>query len=147
MRSVTSQYFQAIQIPLRKGRYFTEQDQRGGKGVAIINEALAKRYFPDEDPVGKHITNVSANQNDGDPKEWEIVGIIGDVHHTSLIKEAIPELYLPYQQNSWTWGNFFIRTKSDPASFTKSFTEQIRAGDPTVPISEVRPLTEAISNT
>src|SRR5581483_7386469 len=53
-RSVTAQYFQAMRIPLRKGRYFTEQDERGGVGVAIINETLAARYFPNEDPLGKY---------------------------------------------------------------------------------------------
>jgi predicted permease len=147
VRSVTAHYFQAIKIALRKGRYFTEQDQRGGAGVAIINETLAGRYFPDEDPIGKRITNIGANQNDGDPEQWEIVGVIGDVHHASLIKAATPEIYLPYQQNSWTWGNFFVRTTNDPTSLTRNFTDQIRSGDPTVPITKVRLLTEAVSDT
>ncbi len=146
-RSVTSQYFQAIGIPLRKGRYFTEQDQRGGGGVAIINETLASRYFPNEDPIGKYISNIGANQNDGDPKRWEIVGVVGDVHHRSLTRPAYPELYLPYQQNSWSWGNFFVRTTGDPAALTRSFTEAVRASDKTAPITNVRPLTQAISDT
>src|SRR5215475_6809431 len=66
-RSVTAQYFQAIGIPLLKGRYFTEQDRRGGAvGAAIINETLARSYFQNENPIGKYISNVGANQNDGD---------------------------------------------------------------------------------
>lgn len=146
-RSVTSQYFQAIKIPLRKGRFFTEQDQRGGVGVAIINEALARLYFQNEEPLGKRISNVGANQNDGDPEQYEIVGVVGDVHHSSLTKAAMPELYLPYQQNSWSWGNFFVRTSNDPAGLTRSFTEAIREGDRTVPVANVQPLTQAISDT
>jgi len=149
-RSVTAQYFQAIRIPLLKGRYFTEQDQRGGGGgvgVAIINETLAGRYFPNEDPIGKYISNIGANQNDGDPERWEIVGVIGDVRHSSLTRPANPELYLPYQQNSWSWGNFFVRTTNDPAALTRSFTEAIRSGDKTVPVTNVQPLTQAISDT
>ncbi len=146
-RSVTAEYFQAIRIPLRKGRYFTEQDQRGGVGVAIINETLASRYFTNEDPIGKYITNIGANQNDGDPERWEVVGVIGDVHHSSLIKAATPEIYLPFQQNSWGWGNFFVRTSNDSAALTKSFTETIRSGDKTVPVTKVQPLTQAISDT
>jgi putative ABC transport system permease protein len=149
-RSVTAQYFQAIKIPLRKGRYFTEQDQHtggAGAGVAIINEALARSYFPNEDPIGKFISHIGANQNDGDPERWEIVGVVGDVHHSSLTRAARPEIYLPYQQNSWHWGNFFVRTKHDAAALTKSFTDAVRAGDKTVPVTKVRPLTEAISNT
>jgi putative ABC transport system permease protein len=147
VRSVTPQYFQAIKIPLRRGRYFTEEDRQGGTGAAIINETLAGRYFPNEDPVGKRISNISANQNEGDPEQWEIVGVIGDVHHSSLTKAATPELYMPYQQNSWSWGNFFVRTINDPASLTISFTDQIRLGDKTVAITNVQPLTQAISNT
>jgi putative ABC transport system permease protein len=146
-RSVTAEYFEAIRIPLRKGRYFTEEDQRGRAGVAIINETLAKRYFPDEDPLGKYVKNIGANQNDGDPKRWEIVGVIGDVHHASLTKAATPELYLPFQQNSWNWGNFFVRTRKQPAALTKSFSEAIRAGDKTVPVTNVQELTQAISLT
>jgi predicted permease len=146
-RSVTPEYFQAIKIPLRKGRYFTEQDQRGAFGVAIINETLAARYFPDEDPIGKHISNIGANQNDGDPEQWEIIGVIGDVHHSSLTKPATPELYLPYQQNSWGWGNILVRTTNEPSSLTKSFTSEIQAGDRTVPVTNVQPLTQAISDT
>jgi putative ABC transport system permease protein len=87
------------------------------------------------------------NQNDGDPAQWEIVGVIGDVHHSSLIKAATPELYLPYQQNTWTWGNFFVRTTNDPAPLTKSFTDEIQSIDRTVPVSNVQTLTDAISNT
>jgi putative ABC transport system permease protein len=146
-RSVTAQYFQAIGIPLRKGRYFTDHDQRGAVGVAIINEALASRYFPNEDPIGKYISNIGANQNNGDPKRWEIVGVVGDVHHSSLTRPANPELYLPYRQNSWSWGNFFVRASGDPAALTRSFTEAVRAGDKTVPVTNVQPLTQAISDT
>src|SRR5215468_34554 len=146
-RSVTAQYFQAIRIPLLKGRYFTEQDERGGVGAAIINETLARRYFPNEDPLGKRISHIGANQNDGDPEKWEIVGVIGDVHHSSLTKAATPELYLPFQQNSWSWGNFFVRMTNDPATLTRSFTETIRSGDKTAPVTNVQPLRQAISET
>jgi putative ABC transport system permease protein len=146
-RSVTAQYFQAMRIPLRKGRYFTEQDQRGGSGVAIINETLARRYFQNEDPIGKRISNIGANQNEGDPEQYEIVGVVGDVHHSSLTRPANPEIYLPYQQNSWGWGNFFVRTTTDPTALTRSFTEAIRSGDRTVPVTKVQPLTQAISDT
>ncbi|HKO60927.1 MAG TPA: ABC transporter permease, partial [Pyrinomonadaceae bacterium] len=146
-RSVTPEYFQTIKIPLIKGRYFTPQDQHGAVGVAIINQALAQRYFPGEEPIGKRISGIGANVNEGDPEQWEIVGIVGDVHHSSLTKGATPEIYLPYQQNSWTWGNFLVRTTVDPATLTQSFREQIRAGDKTLPVTSVRPLSEAIAET
>jgi putative ABC transport system permease protein len=147
VRSVTSQYFQAIRIPLLKGRYFTELDRRGGIGAAIVNQTLAQRYFPGEDALGKRISHIGANQDEGDPEQWEIVGVVGDVHHSSLIKEAQPEIYLPYRQNSWAWGNFFVRSKTDPRSLTEPFRQQIKLEDKSVPLTKVRLLTEAIAGT
>jgi putative ABC transport system permease protein len=147
VRSVTAQYFQAIRIPLLKGRYFTNQEKRGGVGAAIINQTLAQRYFAGEEPLGQYISHIGANQNDGDPERWEIVGVVGDVHHNSLTKAATPELYLPFQQNSWSWGNFFVRTNVPLATMTESFRQQIRSGDRSVPLTDVRPLSEAISET
>jgi putative ABC transport system permease protein len=147
VRNVTSDYFQTIRIPLLKGRYFSEQDQRGDVGTAIVNETFAKRYFANEDPIGKRIRELGVNQNPGDPKQYEIVGVVGDVHHNSLIKEASPELYLPHQQNSWAWGNFLVRTTNDPGVLTRGFTETIRAMDKSVPVTGVRLLTDRISAT
>jgi putative ABC transport system permease protein len=147
VRSVSNSYFQAMKIPLIKGRQFNDQDRRAGVGAAIINQTLAEEYFPNEDPLGKRISNIGANQNEGDPLQWEIVGVVGDVHHSSLIRPANPEIYLPNQQNPWGWGNFLIRTKADPSLLSKSFTEQIKSVDKTVPLTDVQPLTEAISVT
>jgi putative ABC transport system permease protein len=147
VRNVTSQYFQTIRIPLLKGRYFSEQDKRSDVGAAIINETFARRYFVNEDPIGKSIKDLGVNQNPDDPKQYEIVGVVGDVHHNSLIRSATPELYLPHQQNSWTWGNFLVRTTTDASAVMRSFTDAIRSTDKTVPVTRVRPLTEAISDT
>lgn len=146
-RSVTPGYFQTIRIPLRKGRYFNEQDHRGGLGAAIINEALANQYFHNEDPIGKYISNIGANQNEGDPERWQIVGVIGNVHHRSLTVAPRPEIYLPYQQNSWNWGSFIVRTTNEPELLTRSFTESVSAGDRTVPVTKVQTLARAISDT
>ena len=147
VRNVTPQYFQTIRIPLLKGRYFNEKDQRGIVGSAIVNETFAKRYFPNEDPLGNRIKELHVNQNEGDPKQYEIVGVVGDVHHNSLIRATTPEIYLSHRQNSWRWGNFIVRTTNDPTSLSRAFTDAIRATDKNVPVTRVRPLTEAISDT
>ena len=147
MRSVTPEYFQTMRIPLLKGRYFSEQDQRSDVGTAIVNETFVKRIFVNEDPIGKRIKDLGVNQNPDDPKQYEIVGVVGDVHHNSLKKSAMPELYLPHHQNSWAWGNFLVRTTNDPAALTRSFTDAIRVTDKSVPVTRVRPLQEAISDT
>lgn len=147
VRNVTPQYFQTIRLPLLKGRYFSEHDQRSDVGTAIVNETFVKLYLANEDPIGKRIKDLGVNQNPGDPKQYEIVGVVGDVHHNSLIKPASPELYLPHHQNSWTWGSFLVRTTNNPAALTRSFEDAIRSNDRTVPVTKVRPLTEAISDT
>lgn len=147
VRNVTPQYFQTIRIPLLKGRYFNEQDQRGLVGSAIVNDTLAKRYFPNEDPLGKRIKELYVNQNEGDPKQYEIVGVVGDVHHNSLTRATTPEIYLPHRQNSWRWGTFIARTTGEPGTLSRAFTDAIRATDKNVPVTRVKPLTEAISDT
>ena len=146
VRNVTSEYFQTIRIPLLKGRYFSEQDKRGDVGAAIVNETFVRRYLANEDPVGQRIKDLGVNQNEGDPKQYEIVGVVGDVRHNSLTRATTPELYLPHQQNSWTWGNFLVRTTNDPTALTRSFEDAIRSTDKTVPVRSIRPLTEAISD-
>jgi putative ABC transport system permease protein len=147
VRNVSPDYFQAFRIPLLRGRYFNEQDQRGNVGAAIVNETFVKRHFANDDPIGKRINELGVNQDPGDPKQYEIVGVVGDVHHNSLTKSATPELYLAHQQNSWPWGNFVVRTTTDPAALTRGFADTIRAMDKSVPVTRVRPLTEAISAT
>ncbi|HSE15586.1 MAG TPA: ABC transporter permease [Pyrinomonadaceae bacterium] len=147
VRNVTSDYFQTIRIPLLKGRYFSEQDQRGEVGAAIVNERFVKIFFANEDPIGKRIRELGVNQNPGDPRQYEIVGVVGDVHHNSLTRAAAPELFLPHQQNSWAWGNFLVRTTNDPAAITRSFRDAIRATDKSVPVTGVRPLRDGISAT
>ena len=147
VRNVTAQYFQTMRIPLLKGRYFSEQEQRGDVGAAIVNNRFAKVYFVNDDPIGKRISELGVNQNPGDPKQYEIVGVVGDVHHNSLTKATGPEIYLAHQQNSWWWGNFVMRTTNDPAALTHSFTDAIRSTDKTLAVTRVRPLTEAISDT
>ena len=146
-RSVTPDYFSSMKIPLLKGRFFTDQDGRGKAGVAIINESLAKLYFQGAEPIGQIVSHIGANQNDGDPEQWQIVGVVGDVHHNSLTKAATPEIYLPYQQNSWNWGNFLVRTSVPPSSLVDSFRREVKGIDKTVPVTNVLPLNQAISET
>ena len=146
-RSVTAEYFQAMKIPLIKGRYFDEHDTRGGVGVAIVNQTFVQDYFPNEEVLGQVISHIGANQNEGDPERWTVVGVVGDVHHRSLIRSANPEIYLTHQQNSWNWGNFLIRTTNDPANLAAAFRDEIRNVDRTVAVTRVRPLKLAISET
>lgn len=146
-RSATAEYFETLGIRLVRGRHFSEQDRRNGSGVAIVNETFARKYFPNEDALGARISGIGANQNEGDPTTWEIVGVIGDVRHNSLVAPVAPELYLPYSQNSWTWGHFLVRRTGDAGPSARVFAETIVAADRTIPVTGVTLLTEAIAET
>jgi putative ABC transport system permease protein len=111
--SVTPGYFHTLNIALHRGRFFTEQDVRYAPGVAIINEAAARRFWPDEDPIGQHITP-SARLGDNDPESYEIVGIVADVRARGLDRGAPPCMYFPYDQQTWPFMSFVVRTTVDP---------------------------------
>ncbi len=98
-RVVTTDYFSAMKIPLLRGRYFTEQDRSDAPGVIIIDETLARRFFPGEDPLGKRI-NESGSPT---PRGFlTIVGVVGGVKHTSLDAEPKPAMYVSYRQSPWS---------------------------------------------
>jgi predicted permease len=145
VRGITPKYFRVLGIPLIKGREFTEQDRKGGIGVAIINEALAGRYFPQENPLGQRITGVGVNVDDDEPTEWEIVGVVGNVHHFSLDTESAPELYLPHQQQTWNWGHIVVRTNRDPMALAGVIRRQILSIDKDQPVAKIQPLEQMIS--
>jgi putative ABC transport system permease protein len=147
LRGATPDYFRTLGIPLIKGRQFTERDQKGGTGVAIINEALARRYWPDQDPIGQRLTKVGVGVDDNEPTEWEIVGVVGDVHHIGLDVEPKPELYVPHRQQAWGWGHLVVRTASDPLGLANTIRQQVQAVDSQQAVSNVEPLTHAIAGT
>jgi putative ABC transport system permease protein len=90
VRHVDEDYFRTLQIPLRRGRLFTERDNRTAMRVAIVNDAFVRRFWPGQDPIGKHI---GAGQ-----ERTEVVGVVGDVRHQDSTKDAPNELFLPYRQ-------------------------------------------------
>ncbi|MCS6806170.1 MAG: ABC transporter permease, partial [Blastocatellia bacterium] len=112
--SVTPDYFRTMGILLRQGRLFTEQDQRGRPGAVIINEAMARRYWREENPLGQRIRLAISFGEPGEPESYEIVGVVGDVHERGLDTEAKPHLYVPYRQQTWPFFAFALRTSGDP---------------------------------
>lgn len=91
-RQVDAAYFRTLQIPLRRGRLFTPQDREGAPRVVLINESMARRYWPNADPLGRHI---GASGRDF----YEIVGVVADVRHQNATKEGLIEVFFPYLQN------------------------------------------------
>ena len=137
----TPDYFQSIGTPLVAGRAFTERDVSGAPGTVIVSQAAARRYWPAENPVGKHV-KVGAC---GDDKTWcEVVGVVGDVRQHHLDQEPNPTVYVSYAQDPWPFMAFIVRTKVDPASAASAVEAAIHAVDKDQPVYNVRAMTAVI---
>ncbi|MGH9849262.1 MAG: ADOP family duplicated permease [Blastocatellia bacterium] len=128
---VSADYFKAMGIPLLKGRFFTDQDTLDAPRVAIINETMARRFFPGEDPLGRRFKYGNA-QSTSPP--LTIIGVIGDVRREGLEKEAISQNFIALSQNPNRQMNLVIRTTTDPLSLAAAVRNEIRAIDNTLPL-------------
>ncbi len=118
----TPDYFRTLGIPLKQGRFFTRFDDSRSDGVVLINESLARRYFPGEDPLDK---KVLLRTREGQPVPRTIVGVIGDMRPDGLDSDPRPEIYLPYHQTSFGEMTFVIRTTSDPQQVLPAVKQQM----------------------
>lgn len=144
IRSVSSNYFKVLKVPLLQGRFFDERDNADAPRVAIINQAFAKKWFPNQEPVGKKITFDDPRKPD--PKWVTIVGLVGDMRHRGLDVEAKPEYYLPHPQNAYRGMILATRSKQDPRSLSDSIRREIRRLDPELPAANVRTLENVASD-
>ena len=141
-RIVAQDYIKTMHIPLIAGRDLTLRDERTSAPVVLINETLARRYFPNENPVGKHIKpNVS---DTGPEKMREIVAVVGDVHHHNLWEPTDPECYVPYDQAALGAMSIVVRAKGEPMNLLPSIREQVRALDTELPIYKARDLRDYV---
>jgi putative ABC transport system permease protein len=138
--SVSPEYFSTMGIPLVKGRPFTERDDEKAAGVLIVSEAMAARYWPGENPIGKRIT---IGYNRTGPRE--IIGVVGDVKQANLSDAARPQMYTPFEQTPWPFISVVIRTTSDPASGAGSLRSLLARVDPLQAAGELRTLEEYVS--
>lgn len=140
-RVISPGYFQAMSIPVVKGRAFSEQDKTNAPSVTIINETFARRYFPGEDAVGKSI--ITGEGKTGIPRE--IVGVVGDVRHAGLDTETTPEYYVPYEQAPVGRLTVVARTASgNPTSIAAALRGSIVALDKEQPVYNIRPMTQLL---
>lgn len=140
-RSIIGDYFKVMQIPLQKGRDFGPQDfDEKAPLVGIANEALARQYFQNEDPLGKRVRWARNPQI-----QWiTIVGVVGDVKHFGLDLPEEPALYSPYTQiNSWKrWMSFAVRTQSDAPGTAQQLKQEIWKVDSQLPVTRVETMND-----
>ena len=133
-------FFDTLGIPLLRGRDFTETDSEKSPRVLIINEAMASRFWADQDPIGKRLKLF------GDPEFREVVGIVRDSKYNSLTEPRRPFLFIPLLQEYAAQVNLHVRTLSDPKSMVAALRSEVQAIDPTLPVMNVQTLSERVEN-
>jgi putative ABC transport system permease protein len=143
--TISPDYFTALGVPLLRGRFFTDADKAGAPPVLIINETMARRFFPNEDPVGKRLQTGDPNPN----KPWEtIVGVVGNVKYSGLAAEDTPTLYAPYTTPDWvSWSRsmyLVVRTEGEPLGLSSALRQQVRALDSDLPVVNLKTMEQVI---
>ena len=147
---------ESLGLTLVRGRWFAESDRGGAPRVAVISEGVARKFFPDSDPIGQRIVlhRPEALQPESVPPggrwpRWTVIGIVHDVKYASPRDEPESAVYVHYPQGlqSWTWGPRWlsVRTTLDPASLASPVRAALRSVDPTLPLGSVLPLDERIA--
>jgi len=137
---VSPDYFHTMSIPIVKGREFGDRDTANAPGVSLVNENFARRYFPNEDPLGKRI------KRRGDENQWTtIVGVVGDVRQINLAAEPRSEMYFSYLQTPFPFMNVVVRTAADPATLATAVRKEVWAVNPNQPVANVSTVNELLA--
>jgi putative ABC transport system permease protein len=142
-RSVSPNYFRAMGIPVVQGRSYTDRDNTNAPLVMIINQQTAREIFPGESPVGKRIT--FGNIDNGQPRWFEIVGVVADVHSLELREEPEAEIYFSSLQDYWPAMSLVVRSTVEPSSLSGSIRQVVNDIDKSVPVSQVKTMEHVVS--
>jgi len=142
-REVSPDYFRALGTPLIRGRFFTDADNADTPLVIIVNQTFAKKFWPNEDALGKRI--VMGSMSD-DPKWITIVGIVGDMRHFGLDVDPKPEMYVPFAQSAYFTTIYVVRSNQDPRTLVPAIQREIQAIDPALPLANVRTFENVIGD-
>jgi putative ABC transport system permease protein len=144
-RQVSTNYLQAMKIPLRQGRYFTAHDNENSMPVAIINETMARQYWPGQSALGRRFRLGDATED----TPWrQVVGIVADVRQMGLDEPVKAEMYFPYQQTKeydfYTPRDLAIRTSGETSNLVSSVRQILREVDPDQPISNIATMSDVL---
>ncbi|HEV7551091.1 MAG TPA: ABC transporter permease [Candidatus Angelobacter sp.] len=135
IEAISPAWFKTMHVPLQAGREFTDADNAQSPKVVIVNQALARRYWPNENPVGKHIVV-------GRQTASEIIGVAVDVKNRGLALDAAPQLYLPFPQLPWGNMNLLVRTAANPNAMVSAVRAQVAAIDSDQPVTNIQTVDE-----
>jgi putative ABC transport system permease protein len=141
-RLVSAGYFRAMEIPLRRGRFFDPVEERNARTV-IVNEEMAARYWPGEDPVGRRLRAPASGPRAEAP--WlTVVGVAGNIHHMGLATGEEPEMYMPFVNTPFRTAAVCVRTTLDPGALASALAGAAKALDREQAVSDVRTLESAV---
>ena len=138
IQMVSPAYFRTLRIPWRQGREFTGADQADAPLVAVVNETLVRRYWPHENPIGKHLLLGRMIQPAG------VVGVAGDVNNLSLAVAPAAEVYLAFPQRPWASMNLILRTAGDPHKWAAAVRAAVAVVDREQPVTAVSTMEEVL---
>ncbi len=141
---ISPDYFSTLQIPITRGRVLSAADTENSERVIVINESMARRYWPNENPVGKRL---AVGESSKDTAWRTIVGVVADNRHASLSEMPVPTAFISYKQDleSWPRMGFVIKAKTDAASLTSVVRKTLASVDPTQPVYAIEPMTNLLS--
>ncbi len=139
-RSVTPGYLRTMGIRLLKGRWFTDQDRADSLPVAVIDDTMARTYWPAEEPIGKRFRNLNSSK-----PWWTVVGVVRSVTHNGLGADKQPEYFRPYSQQELSWTTLVIRSAIHPPSLLAGLRKEIWAVDKDQPVSKITTLEQVVS--
>ena len=138
IQTLSPGYLSAMRLPLLAGREFTGHDEQPPR-VLAINQTLAHRYWPNQDPIGKHIVLGRATEGS------EVVGVLSDVHNNGVAADARPEIYVPFAQLPWASMNLLVRTAGDPHGFVAAVRRCVLTVDKDQPVTKVLSMEEVLA--
>jgi predicted permease len=139
-------FFETMQMSLVRGRTFDKRDQRNSDPVVVVTASFASKFFPNEDPIGKHVI-VGAGDSAARKKfrNREIIGVVGDVRNSDIAQAPIPTYYMPMPQLMWGTPTLIVRTAGDPTAITGALRKTLADMDPEAPLYEPRTLVELLA--
>ncbi len=139
--TVSPDYFRVMRIPLLQGRFFSEQDSPSNPNVAIISETLARRYFPNQDPIGRQMKfGFPPNGN----VSREIIGVVGDLRDVALRQKPGPMMYVPFAQAPLYGAEIVVRSSSSAATVAAGIRQTVQSIDKDLPVTDVEAFPEAV---
>ena len=144
LRSVSSSYWNVMRIPLLAGRYLSQDDRKTAQRVVVINEQFRKDVFGDRDPIGQRLTFDFQERQEAENYQAIVVGVTGDVHHTSLATAPFREAYIPVDQSPLLSYDIVVRTTINPKSITGNVRNAIWALDRDESVGALRMLDEIV---